>query len=235
MLSVNIDHIATIRNARNSSYPSLIRACDIIKAAGGEIITIHLREDRRHIKDDDAALLCKESPLPINLEIAPTDEMIKIAISLKPAFVCFVPESRSELTTEGGLNLQMLKSFIISSVRKLQSNKIKVSLFIDPNESSITAGIESGADTLEIHTGKFGDTLSQDELLKIKNAAIMTTKGGLKVHAGHGLTFESAKIISEISEISTLHIGHFLITESIYIGLEAAVYKMKQIIQKTKS
>lgn len=231
MLSINIDHIATIRNARNSQYPSLLRACDIIKKAGGEIITIHLREDRRHINDEDAELICKECPLPVNFEIAPTSEMINLAIDLKPAFVCLVPERRAELTTESGLDLPLLKSCIVPSIRKLQNNKIKVSLFVDPYETSIKAGIQAGADALEIHTGKFAKTLSQQDLLRIKEAALISCKAGLKVHAGHGLNFESVKIISQISEISVIHIGHFLITESIYLGLEAAVNKMKRIIQ----
>ena len=230
IFSLNIDHIATIRNARNSPYPSLTRASEIAKQAGAKIITIHLREDRRHIKDDDATTLCNSNILPINLEIAPTDEMVSIALKLKPKFVCFVPEKREEITTEGGLDVAFHKETLTKYTKTLQNAGIEVSLFIEPNEKSVLISKEIGANTVELHTGKFADLLKKEDLELIQKSAHFASNLGLKVHAGHGLTFNSAKEVAQIKDISTLHIGHFLITESIYIGLFEAVKKMVDVI-----
>lgn len=243
ILSVNIDHIATIRNARSSLYPDILRACKIIKDAGGEIITVHLREDRRHIKDGDVKAICQSNILPVNLEIAPTEEMVEIAIQNKPQFVCFVPEKREELTTEGGLNISPISEKLKNFVYRLNTYNIKTSLFIEPNYEAIEEAIKCNPNTIELHTGKFAESFysqsklpnqsfkeSNEEFKKIAQAAQYAKEKGLEVHAGHGLTFESATEISKIKNISILHIGHFLITESIFIGLEDTVKKMLNAI-----
>jgi pyridoxine 5-phosphate synthase len=230
ILSLNIDHIATLRNARNSPYPSLIRAIEIAKEGGAEIITIHLREDRRHIKDKDAEEICASKILPINFEIAQTDEMIAKAIYLKPKFVCIVPEKRQEITTEGGLDLFVNSNKLKENIAKLQEYKIEVSLFIEPEEKSIIKAKELGANTIELHTGKFADFESIEDFKKLENASKIAKEVDLKIHAGHGLTFSSAPKVATIKAISTLHIGHFLITESVFLGLYEAVKKMKTLI-----
>lgn len=230
ILSVNIDHIATIRNARNSNYPNLLRAIEIIKTASAEIVTIHLREDRRHIRDDDVITICEHSPLPVNLEIAPTKEMVKIALKLKPKYVCFVPEKREEITTEGGLDISLHFKKLEEYTKALQENGTEVSFFIEPSLQIITLAKDCGANTIELHTGKFAEDGRPEELKKIVLCAEYAFKLGLKVHAGHGLTFESATKIAKIPHISILHIGHFLITESIFVGLYSAVCKMRQAI-----
>ena len=230
IFSLNIDHIATIRNARKSAYPSLIRACEIAKLAGAKIITIHLREDRRHINDGDADVICKSGILPINLEVAPTEEMLQIALKLKPKFVCFVPEKREEITTEGGLNVFLHEQKLKKYIKALQENGTEVSCFVDPLEDMIFQSHKLGANTIEIHTGKFANSLAKEDLKLIQKSAIFAFNLGLKVHAGHGLTFNSVPEVAKIKEISTLHIGHFVITESIFIGLFEAVKKMVNII-----
>jgi pyridoxine 5-phosphate synthase len=231
ILSVNIDHIATIRNARNSSYPNLLRAVEIIKGAGAKIVTIHLREDRRHVRDKDAEAICGCSLLPVNLEIAQTDEMIEKAIALKPKFVCIVPEKREEITTEGGLNVFNDEERLRGNVRKLQNAGIEVSLFVEAEREVILKAKDLGADTVELHTGRFADFGGESEFKRIQHCAKLAKDLGLNVHAGHGLTFSSASQIAKIGEISTLHIGHFLITESIFIGLHEAVAKMRGMIE----
>lgn len=231
MLGVNIDHIATVRNARNSSYPNLLRAVEIIKNAGAEIVTIHLREDRRHIRDEDVKLICQSNILPVNLEIAPTEEMLKIALQLKPQFVCIVPENRMELTTEGGLDIIKLKDSLKNFVLKLKTAGIKVSLFIEPNIKLIKTAKEIGADIVELHTGKFAEEENDAELLKIIQCSREGAKYGLEVHAGHGLTFSSALKLGAVEGLSIFHIGHFLVTEAIFIGLFEAVKKMKNCLK----
>jgi pyridoxine 5-phosphate synthase len=232
IFSLNIDHIATIRNARSSKYPSLTRASEIAKEAGAEIITIHLREDRRHIKDEDAIELCRSKILPINLEIGATEEMVQIALNLKPKFVCFVPENRKEITTEEGLDVVKEEETLIKYTKILQSSGIEVSFFIEPNIEMIKKAKNIGANTVEFHTGKFAESEYESELNRIKECAEFAKMQGLKVHAGHGLNFSSASKIVQIKDISTLHIGHFAITESIYIGLFNVVAKFVAILQK---
>jgi pyridoxine 5-phosphate synthase len=227
ILSVNIDHIATIRNARNSPYPDLLRAVALVKKAGAEIVTVHLREDRRHIRDNDAFAICNAGILPVNLEIAATEEMLEIALKLKPKYVCFVPEKREEVTTEGGLNILLHKNVLKDYTLKLKENGTEVSFFIEASFEMMDLALECGANTVEIHTGKFADFKEEKEFERVKTASSYAKSKGLNVHAGHGLTFETAVKISEISEISILHIGHFLITESIFVGLEKAVSEMK--------
>jgi len=235
-LGVNIDHVATIRNARGENYPDPIRAALIAEENGADSITIHLREDRRHIRDHDLKNIIKKLSIPINLEIAPVNQMLKIALKHKPNYVCIVPEKRSELTTEGGLKLNNRKSFLKSMINKLKKNKIRVSLFIEPKISDIKISKAIGADCIEIHTGKYCNSLSKKKIAieykKIENAAMYAKEIGLEVHAGHGLNYKTAKVISKIKTISGLNIGHFLIAESIFIGLKNSINNFKNIMQR---
>ncbi len=236
-LGVNIDHVATIRNARGENYPSPLRAALLAEKYGADSITIHLREDRRHIKDEDLKKIISKLKIPLNLEIAATKEMIKIALRRKPPFICIVPEKRSEITTEGGLNLRHKTKFIKSAINKLKKNNLRVSLFVEPSLRDIKLSKDLNADCVEIHTGKLCNLINKkinykNELKKIKAAIILGNKLGLEVHAGHGLKFESAKILSKISGIQEFNIGHFLIGESIFAGLGSTIRKFKKIIKK---
>ena len=236
-LGVNIDHVATIRNARGENYPSPLRAALLAEKYGADSITIHLREDRRHIKDEDLKKIISKLKIPLNLEIAATKEMIKIALRRKPPFICIVPEKRSEITTEGGLNLRYKTKFIKSAINKLKKNNLRVSLFVEPSLTDIKLSKDLNADCVEIHTGKLCNLINKkinykNELKKIKEAVILGNKLGLEVHAGHGLKFDSAKILSKISGIQEFNIGHFLIGESIFTGLGSTIRKFKKIIKK---
>ena len=235
-LGVNIDHVATVRNARGENYPSPLRAALFVQKSGADSITIHLREDRRHINDEDLKKIKSKLKIPLNLEIASTNEMLSIAIKRKPKFICIVPEKRKEITTEGGLNLKYKKSFLKKMIDKLKKNKSRVSLFIEPSLKDIKEAKNLNADCVEIHTGKFCNLINENkryhaELKRIKKAVELGNKLGLEVHAGHGLTFKSAKILSKVSGIKEFNIGHFLIGESIYIGLKNTIKKFKKIIK----
>ena len=235
-LGVNIDHVATVRNARGESYPSPLRAAIIAEECGVHSVTIHLREDRRHIKDSDLKEIKLKLKIPLNLEIAATNEMLKIAIRHKPKYVCIVPEKRKEVTTEGGLNLSYKKIFLKKIITKLKKNNSRVSLFIEPSIKDIKTSKELGVDGIEFHTGKICNLINQkksfkQELSKISKAVNYATDLGIDVHAGHGLTYKSAKIISKIKKIKEFNIGHFLIGESIYIGLPAAIKKFQKILK----
>lgn len=234
-LGVNIDHVATIRNARGEIYPNPLKAALIAQKSGANSITIHLREDRRHIRDYDLKNIKKKLKIPINLEIAPTKEMLKIAIKNKPNFVCIVPEKRKEITTEGGLNIEKNKKFIRKMIMILKKNKIRVSLFIEPKISDIKLSRSLGANCVELHTGYFCNLLNKGKeikknFLKLKYSANYAKKIGLEVHAGHGLTYKSAFKISKIRNISEFNIGHFLISESLFLGLSNAIKKLKKVI-----
>ena len=236
-LGVNIDHVATIRNARGESYPDPLRAALIVQKSGADSITIHLREDRRHINDKDLKNIKKKIKIPLNLEMAPTKEMLNIAIKHKPNFVCIVPENRKEITTEGGLNLSRNTKFLKKIIMKLKKYKIRVSLFIEPKIIDIIISKKIGADCVELHTGKFCNLFikkrnTRKVFSNLKKSALYANKIGLNVHAGHGLTFESAYYIAKIKCISELNIGHFLIAESLFIGLKKSVKKFKEIINK---
>ena len=236
-LGVNIDHVATIRNARNESYPSPVQAALIAEKAGASSITIHLREDRRHIRDYDLHIIKKKLKIPLNLEMAPTKEMLKIAVKNKPNFVCIVPEKRKEITTEGGLNLNKNNKFIQTIISTLKKNNIRVSLFIEPKISDIKKAKLLGANCIELHTGKFCDYYNKKKGVKkyfinLKKSANFATQLGLEVHAGHGLTYKSTSMIAKIRNISEFNIGHFLIAESIYLGLEKVIKKFRKIITK---
>ncbi len=236
-LGVNIDHVATIRNARNENYPNLLEAATSCLKNGADSITIHLREDRRHIKDFDLIILKKKIKKPINLEMAPTDEMLKIALKYKPNYVCLVPEKRKEITTEGGLNLKKNKNKLFSIIKKLKQKKIRVSLFINPNISDVKISKELNADCVELHTGNYCQLLNKNkptksEYKKILRASFFAKKNNLEVHAGHGLTYLSASKISKIKHISEFNIGHFIISESIFSSLSKVVKKFKKVINK---
>ena len=234
-LGVNIDHVATIRNARGEDYPDPLRAALIAQSNGASSVTIHLREDRRHIRDRDLKFIKKKIKIPINLEMAPTNEMLKIALKYKPNYVCIVPEKRSELTTEGGLNLNSKKKQLNKIIRKLKTNKIRVSLFIEPKLSDVMSAKILSADAVEIHTGKYCNLFNKKkknkyEFLKIKNSATLAKKLNLEVHAGHGLNYATAFEISNIKSINEFNIGHFIISVSIFYGLKNVIKKFKNII-----
>ena len=236
-LGVNIDHVATIRNARGEDYPSPLKAALLAAKSGANSVTIHLREDRRHIRDSDLKKIKKNLKVPLNLEIAPTKEMLKIATKYKPKFVCIVPEKRSEITTEGGLNLYRKKSFIKKMINELKKNNIRISLFVEPKISDILLSKKLGADCIEIHTGRYCNVANNrksiiSEFNRIKKAAFYANKLSLEIHAGHGLTYKSASEISKISCISEFNIGHFIVSESIFIGLKKVIMKFKRIINK---
>ena len=236
-LGVNIDHVATVRNARGENYPSPLNAALFAQKNGADSITIHLREDRRHINDKDLKEIKSKLKIPLNLEIAATEEMLLIALKRKPTFICIVPEKRQEITTEGGLNLQHKKVFLKKLINKLKKNKSRVSLFIEPRKKDVINSKNLNADCVEIHTGKFCNLVNKKkdyhkELNKIKNAVKLGNQLGLEVHAGHGITYESAKILSKISGITEFNIGHFLIGDSIFFGLNNSIKKFKKIINK---
>ena len=236
-LGVNIDHVATIRNARGEKYPSPLRAALFAEKCGANSITIHLREDRRHIRDEDLKEIKKKLKIPLNLEMAPTAEMFKIAIKYKPKYVCIVPERREEITTEGGLNLNKKKNYLKKIIKELKKRKIRVSLFIEPKITDIALAKTLGADCVEIHTGKYCNAVNVEkniykELYKIKKAASYANKISLEVHAGHGLTYKSVNKISKIKYIKELNIGHFIIAESIFFGLKKTIRNFKKIIYK---
>ena len=235
-LGVNIDHVATVRNARGEKYPSPLRASILAEKYGADSVTIHLREDRRHINDNDLKSINSKLKIPLNLEIAATNEMLKIALKHKPPFICIVPEKRKEITTEGGLNLNFNKIFLKKIIYKLKKNKSRVSLFIEPNLSDIKKAKLLNADCIEIHTGRFCNLVNQNknfknELNKIKKAVTLGNKIGLEVHAGHGLTYKSAKILSRTKGIREFNIGHFLIGESIFVGFANSIKQFKKIIK----
>ena len=234
-LGVNIDHVATVRNARGETYPSPLRAALLAEKNGADSVTIHLREDRRHINEFDLKKIKKKLKIPLNLEIAATREMLKIALKSKPPFICIVPEKRKEITTEGGLNLSHNKNFLKNLIRKLKENKSRVSLFIEPNLRDIIQAKELNADCVEIHTGKFCNLVNKKknfkkEFKKIEKVIMMGKDLGLEVHAGHGLTYDSAKILTKLKNIKEFNIGHFLIGESIFIGMSSAIKSFKKIL-----
>ena len=235
-LGVNIDHVATVRNARGENYPSPLRAAITAQKFGAHSITIHLREDRRHIIDSDLRIIKSKIKIPLNLEIAATKEMLKIALKNKPSFICIVPEKRKEITTEGGLNLNHNRNFLKKLINKLKKNKSRVSLFIEPNIKDIEISKSLNADCVELHTGKICNLINKKknytkEFEKIKKAVVFGNNLGLEIHAGHGLNFKSAKILSKIKGIKEFNIGHFLIGESIFIGLGSAIKKFKKILK----
>lgn len=233
-LGVNIDHVATVRNARGTSYPDPVHAADIAERAGADGITVHLREDRRHITDRDVLILKETLQTRMNLEMAVTDEMVDIALSVKPAFVCLVPEKREELTTEGGLDVVTHFTKVKAATEKLTAAGIKVSLFIDADHAQIDAARECGAPFIELHTGHYAEAVQDDdveaELARISQAASYADSLGIKVNAGHGLTYHNVAPIAAISQIHELNIGHAIVGRAIFDGLAKAVADMRNIM-----
>ena len=232
-LGVNIDHVATLRNARGIDCPDILEVASMAVNYGADFITVHLREDRRHIKDNDVFRLKESLKVPLNLEIAATDEMLSIAIEVKPKCVCLVPEKRQELTTEGGLDIKRISSYLMSFIEKLHAHNIDVTLFIEPDVDQIDQAKRLHANNIELHTGKYCSSATQDTLFQIKKAAEHCYQHNISCHAGHGLNYHSAGIIAKIPYISALNIGHFLICESVLYGIGMSVYKMKKVITST--
>jgi len=234
-LGVNIDHVATLRNARGDVHPSVLAAAKLVKVSGGDGITVHLREDRRHIRDADVFEIRSQVDLPMNLEIAATEEMLNMALEVLPNSCCIVPEKREELTTEGGLNVIAQEEYLEDFSNKLKNKKIKTSLFIDPEINQINAAKRVGAEIIEFHTGKFcllkGEEKAR-EFARLKLACEHASSLGIICHAGHGLTYDTVAEIVKIKEVEELNIGHFIIGESVFIGLPAVITKMKQVIEK---
>jgi len=238
LLGVNIDHIATVRNARGTKYPDPVHAAEIAERAGADGITIHLREDRRHIQDRDVRILRETIQTRMNLEMAVTDEMVEIALQTQPEFVCLVPEKREELTTEGGLDVIGQFEKVKSATQKLTKAGIKVSLFIDADREQIDAAKKCGAPFIELHTGHYADATTeadqQDELKKIAAAASYADDQGITVNAGHGLTYHNVAAIAAIPEIYELNIGHSIIGRALFDGLSKAVADMKAIMLEVR-
>lgn len=236
-LGVNIDHVATIRNARGGRHPDPLRAAQLAADAGADGITAHLREDRRHISDDDIARLSADIDLPLNLEMAATPEMLAIAVRHRPHAVCMVPEKRQEVTTEGGLDVASMVEELTHYTQTLSAAGSRVSLFIDPEPNQIEAAVVIGAPVIELHTGRYCDTNGQErmhELERIKHAAQLAFSAGLEVHAGHGLTFTTVAPIAAIAALRELNIGHFLVGEAIMIGFDAAILKMRRLMDAAR-
>lgn len=235
LLGVNIDHIATLRNARGGVEPDVLECAKICEKVGVAGITTHLREDRRHIKDADVYNIKGNISTRLNLEMAMTDEMFEIALDLKPAACCIVPEKRQELTTEGGLDVASQLEKAIKFVKPLEDAGIAVSLFIDPDVAQIDAAYKTGAQFIELHTGAyseaFGTKNENSEILKLKSATIFAQSLGLKVNAGHGLNYQNVHRMKEISNLVELNIGHSIISRAIFFGLETAVREMKELIE----
>jgi pyridoxine 5-phosphate synthase len=236
-LGVNIDHVATIRNARGETHPDPVRAAILSAAAGADGITAHLREDRRHITDDDIARLMAEIDLPLNLEMAATDEMLGIALRHRPHAACIVPEKREERTTEGGLDAAGQHNQLAYYVEKLGAANIRVSLFIEPSEEQVAAAVRLGAPVVEFHTGRYAHLEGEaraGELKRISDAAALAVKNGIEPHAGHGLTFDNVQPVAAIPHLAELNIGHFLIGEAIFTGIEASVTRMRELMDAAR-
>jgi len=237
-LGVNIDHVATIRNARGGRHPDPVRAARVAAGAGADGITAHLREDRRHISDDDIARLTREIDLPLNLEMAATPEMLGIALKHRPHAACLVPEKRNEITTEGGLDAAGGAAVLAPYVRELGAAGVRVSLFIDPEARQLEAAARLGAPVVELHTGAYCEAAGAArgrELQRLVDAAARAEALGLECHAGHGLGFETVGAVAAIPTIVELNIGHFLIGEAIFGGLDAAVRRMRALMQEARS
>ncbi|MBO82151.1 MAG: pyridoxine 5'-phosphate synthase [Citromicrobium sp.] len=240
-LGVNIDHVATIRNARGGDHPDPVRAAEIVAAVGGDGITAHLREDRRHIRDDDLKRIQDATDLPLNLEMAATGEMLKIALRHQPHAACIVPEKREERTTEGGLDAAGLHNQLAPIVTELRDAGIRVSLFIEADPRQLEAAMRLGAPVVEFHTGEYahaherGDGEARAvELKRIADMAALAVKNGIEPHAGHGLTFENVQPIAAIPQLAELNIGHYLVGEAIFTGLEPAIRRMRELMDEAR-
>lgn len=240
-LGVNIDHVATIRNARGGDHPDPVRAAEIVASVGGDGITAHLREDRRHIRDEDLKRIQEATDLPLNLEMAATPEMLAIALRHKPHAACIVPEKREERTTEGGLDAAGMDNTLAPIVEELRQAGIRVSLFIEADERQLDAALRLGAPVVEFHTGEYAHAfLAGDsdkvasEVKRISDMAALAAKNGIEPHAGHGLTFENVQPIAAIPQIAELNIGHYLIGEAVFVGLENAIRRMRELMDAAR-
>ena len=236
-LGVNIDHVATIRNARGGDHPDPVRAAEIVAAVGGDGITAHLREDRRHIRDSDLARIQAATGLPLNLEMAATEEMLAIALAHKPHAACIVPEKREERTTEGGLDAAGLHNRLAPLVSRLADAGIRVSLFIEADERQLEAAIRLRAPVVEFHTGEYAHAAGEaqaKELRRIADMAALAAKNGIDPHAGHGLTFDNVQPIAAIPQLAELNIGHYLVGEAVFVGLAEAVRQMRELMDAAR-
>ena len=237
-LGINIDHVATLRNARNENFPNLSDVAILLTECEVDLITVHLREDRRHILDKDVFDLKRNNFLPLNLEMASTPEMREICIKVLPEFCCIVPEKREELTTEGGLNVRKQVKYLKEYVENIKYNGTKVSLFIDPEIDQINAAIEVGADAVELHTGKYSLLFEKgsykNELERIQKSAEYCAKNKIVCNAGHGLNFKNVSNISKIENISELNVGHFIVAQSLFNGLKETISKFREIINESR-
>ena len=238
-LGVNIDHVATLRNARGEYHPDPVFTAKFVKKAGADSITIHLREDRRHIKDLDAKKICSIKNLPVNLEISTNREIFQKALKIKPKYVCLVPENRKEITTEGGLNLNRNKNKIKKIISKFKRKRIRTSLFINPSIDDIKKAKNLGADCIEIHTGKLANLVKSkkdysNEIKRIKKCSLLAEKLFIEVHAGHGLDYKTTKILTKIKQIKEFNIGHYLIGESIFYGFRTVINNFRKILKRKR-
>jgi len=236
-LGVNIDHIATLRNARGEIHPDPYFAASEVIKMGADSVTIHLREDRRHINDLDAKKICKLKKILVNLEISMNDKIVKNALKIKPNYICIVPENRKEVTTEGGLNLDKNQKKLKNIIQIFKQAKIRTSLFVNPSIRDIKISNDLNADCIEIHTGRLSNLVKSKkdynaELSRIKKSSVLAKKLNIEVHAGHGLDYQTTKILSKINEIQEFNIGHFIIGESIFFGLSKVIRNFKKIIKK---
>ncbi|MFN0318123.1 MAG: pyridoxine 5'-phosphate synthase [Burkholderiales bacterium] len=238
-LGVNIDHVATLRQVRGTRYPSPVQAALMAETAGADLITLHLREDRRHIQDEDVAVLRAVITTRMNLESAITPEMIGIALTHKPDDVCLVPERRAELTTEGGLDVAGRIDEVTQACKQLMDGGIRVSLFIDPDEAQIRAAKQTGAAVIEIHTGRYAEVASEQErhreLDRIRNAAKLGSQLGFRVNAGHGLHYHNVQPVAAIADISELNIGHAIVSHAVFVGWREAVSEMKRLMSEGRA
>jgi len=240
-LGVNIDHVATVRNARGAAYPDPVRAALLAAEAGADGITAHLREDRRHITDVDVARLAAELAVPLNLEMAATDEMFQIALRHRPYAACIVPEKREERTTEGGLDAAGQHNVLAPIVSELGQARVRVSLFIEPDARQVEAALRLGAPVVELHTGRYAELegpenggARAEELRRLSDAAALAAKNGIEVHAGHGLTFDNVQPIAAIPQVAELNIGHFLVADALFVGLGESVRRMRDLMDAAR-
>lgn len=236
-LGVNVDHAATLRNARGEAYPDPVEIAKLAALAGADGVTAHLREDRRHINDNDIERLKAENDLPLNMEMAPTEEMLQIALNIKPHAVCLVPERREEVTTEGGMNVVNHMDILKPLISKLRDNDIRVSLFVNPDLALLDASKEVGADIVELHTGTYclqSGERRAGELITLQEAAAYADSLGLECHAGHGLTFATVSEIAAIPQLKELNIGFFIMSEALYVGIDNVVKKMRTMMDQAR-
>jgi len=236
-LGVNIDHVATVRNARGGDHPDPVRAAEIVAAVGGDGITAHLREDRRHIRDEDIARIQAATDLPLNFEMAATDEMVEIGLRHRPHAACIVPERREERTTEGGLDAAGQHNRLAPIVARLSDAGIRVSLFIAPEPRQIEAAMQLRAPVVELHTGEYAHATGEQraaELKRLSDMAALALRNGIEPHAGHGLTYDNVQAVAAIPQLAELNIGHYLIGEAIFTGLESAVRRMRELMDAAR-